>query len=179
MAELNNDAGKSVTSRKIRSRKLNSKVDLTAMVDLAFLLITFFMLTTSLTKPQSMDLTLPDNGPNPPMPVDENLTMTILIDKGDKLKCYMGLLSENKPKEIRFTDNKALRNEIVSNKKKAANYARSIGKPEKNLIVLIKPGNKSSYRNLVDVLDEMAISNVQTYAITDLVPDESKLLTMK
>ena len=178
MADLNSDT-KNANPGKIRSRKLNSKVDLTAMVDLAFLLITFFMLTTSLTKPHAMDLTLPDDSPVKPMPVDENLTMTILIGKDNKLKCYMGMLSENRPKEIAFSDSKALRKEIVSNKKKASVYANSIGKPEKSLIVLIKPGNKSNYRNLVDVLDEMAISNIQTYAITDLAPAESRLLTMR
>jgi len=137
------------------------------------------MLTTSLTKPQAMDLTLPDNAPNAPMAIDENLTMTILIDKENKLKCYMGMLSGKTPKEIAFTDNKALRNEISANKKKASQYAQSIGKPHKSLIVLIKPGNKSNYRNLVDVLDEMAISGIETYAISDLAPDESKLVTMK
>ena len=61
MAELNTgDGGGEKGSKKVRSKKSNSKVDLTAMVDLAFLLITFFMLTTSLSKPQSPDLGLPD-----------------------------------------------------------------------------------------------------------------------
>ena len=61
MAELNTgDGGGKKGGGKVRSKKSNAKVDLTAMVDLAFLLITFFMLTTSLSKPQSMDLGLPD-----------------------------------------------------------------------------------------------------------------------
>ena len=61
MAELNTgDGGGKKGSGKVRSKKSGSKVDLTAMVDLAFLLITFFMLTTTLSKPQSMSLGLPD-----------------------------------------------------------------------------------------------------------------------
>ena len=64
MAELNTGDSGGGKGGKVRSKKQNSKVDLTAMVDLAFLLITFFMLTTSLSKPQSMDLGLPDKNPD-------------------------------------------------------------------------------------------------------------------
>jgi len=60
MAELNQDSGKGGKGGKVRSKKNGGKVDLTAMVDLAFLLITFFMLTTSLNKPQAMDVAMPD-----------------------------------------------------------------------------------------------------------------------
>ena len=84
MAELNTgDGGGKKGSKKVRSKKSNSKVDLTAMVDLAFLLITFFMLTTSLSKPQSMDLGLPDkeDKKTPPkdIKVDQKRTMTIIM----------------------------------------------------------------------------------------------------
>ena len=81
MAELNTGDGGGEKGGKVRSKKQNSKVDLTAMVDLAFLLITFFMLTTTLSKPQSMSLGLPDKDPdkdkNNAVKVDENRTMTI------------------------------------------------------------------------------------------------------
>ncbi|RZJ65186.1 MAG: biopolymer transporter ExbD [Flavobacterium sp.] len=172
MAELNTESNAGDKAKKVRSRKLNSKVDLTAMVDLAFLLITFFMLTTSLAKPQAMDLTIPSEGE--PNPVDENRTLTILIGKDDKLKCFMGKSSEHTPKEL--APGKELRNEIASRKKDVLAYSTAKGTPEKGLIVLIKPGKNSNYGNLVDVLDEMAISEVPTYAITDLLPEETKLL---
>lgn len=61
MAELNVSTGK--TGRKNRTSKMPVRVDLTAMVDLAFLLITFFMLTTSLTKPREMPVVMPADGP--------------------------------------------------------------------------------------------------------------------
>lgn len=173
MAELNQTQGKA-SGRKIRSRKLTSRVDLTAMVDLAFLLITFFMLTTSLSKPKSMDLTLPDPK-GKPSNVDENRTMTILIGDHDKAQCYMGKLAETTPKQIAL-GSRELRSELSLRKKEVLAYSAAKGKPGQGIIVLIKPGKKSNYGNLVDVLDEMAIADVATYAITDLDEKESKLL---
>lgn len=174
MAELNNDApGGASKSKKIRSSKLNSKVDLTAMVDLAFLLITFFMLTTSLSKPNSMALSLPDSK-GPSAPVDENRTMTILVGDHNKTKCYMGKNSDAS-KEITL-GNRELRRELAVRKKEVLAYSASKGKPEQGLIVLIKPDKMSNYGNLVDILDEMAISEVPTYAITDIEKNETELL---
>lgn len=173
MADLNQDSSKGNAPKKIRSRKLNSRVDLTAMVDLAFLLITFFMLTTSLSKPMSMNLAMPDPK-GQPSPVDENRTLTILIMDHNSVKCFMGKLNDHQAKEITLGSNE-LRRELMLRKKEALAYSESRGKPGQGLIVLIKPSKKSSYGNLVDVLDEMAITDVDTYAITDLVPKEAEL----
>jgi biopolymer transport protein ExbD len=175
MAELNTGGGEGKKgSKKVRSKKLNSKVDLTAMVDLAFLLITFFMLTTSLSKPQSMDLNMPDkNEKVPDTKVDENRTMTILIGANNKMKYYMGILNTPMaPKDIAF-GKAGIRTEILKRKKAVAQYT---GDPKKGLIVIIKPSKKSNYRNLVDILDEMAIADVPTYAIVDILPEELKVL---
>jgi biopolymer transport protein ExbD len=95
MAELNtgDDGGKRWWKVRV---KIKFKVDLTAMVDLAFLLITFFMLTTTLSKPQSMPLGLPDLEDDPtdkPIKVDENHTLTVLLGDNDKMVYYMGLLA--------------------------------------------------------------------------------------
>jgi len=180
MAELNTgDSGGKKGSKKVRSKKQNSKVDLTAMVDLAFLLITFFMLTTSLSKPQSMDLGLPDKEDDPnkdkPVKVDENRTMTILLGDNNQMKYYMGLLATPKiaPKEIAY-GKEGIRKVLLKEKDDVIKYT---GNKNKGLIVIIKPSNKSNYRNLVDILDEMAIADVPTYAIVnDYSPEEKKLI---
>ena len=181
MAELNTGDGGGEKGGKVRSKKQNSKVDLTAMVDLAFLLITFFMLTTTLSKPQSMSLGLPDKDPdkdkNKDVKVDENRTMTILLGDNNKLVRYVGLLatpvSGGAPKDFAYGKD-GIRKELISRKEAVLQYT---GNKDKGMIVIIKPSKKSNYRNLVDILDEMAIVNVPTYAIVnDFTPEETKLL---
>lgn len=182
MAELNTGDGGGGKGGKVRSKKQNSKVDLTAMVDLAFLLITFFMLTTTLSKPQSMSLGLPDkdekNPENKDMKVDEKRTMTVLLGDNNKLTYYMGLIDSPiaGPKEIAYGKD-GIRKELLSRKKSVIEYT---GDKAKGIIVIIKPGTKSKYKNLVDILDEMAITGVGTYAIVnDFLPKEKELLEKK
>ena len=185
MAELNTgDGGGKKGDGKVRSKKSNSKVDLTAMVDLAFLLITFFMLTTTLSKPQSMSLGLPDKEDKPDpknqVKVDENRTMTILLGDNDKLVRYVGLLATpvkgGAPKDFSYGKG-GIREELIARKKLVLEYT---GNKDKGMIVIIKPSKKSNYRNLVDILDEMAIVDVPTYAIVnDYTPEEKKLLEGK
>jgi biopolymer transport protein ExbD len=181
MAELNTGDSGGGKGGKVRSKKQNSKVDLTAMVDLAFLLITFFMLTTTLSKPQSMSLGLPDkNEKGDDTKVDENRTMTILLGDNDKLVRYVGLLATpvagGTPKDFAY-GKEGIRQELLSRKKKVLEYT---GNKNKGIIVIIKPNKKSNYRNLIDILDEMAIVGVETYAIVnDFSPEETKLLEGK
>jgi biopolymer transport protein ExbD len=181
MAELNTDDGGGKKGGKVRAKKANAKVDLTAMVDLAFLLITFFMLTTTLSKPQSMSLGLPDKDPDvksADIKVDENRTMTVMLGDNNKMVYYMGLLATPiaGPKEITFGKN-GLRDELLKRKKSVLAYT---GNKDKGMIVIIKPSKKSNYKNVIDILDEMAISDVPTYTIVnDFSPEELKLLEGK
>ncbi len=182
MAELNTGDGGGGKGGKVRSKKQNSKVDLTAMVDLAFLLITFFMLTTTLSKPQSMNLGLPDKEDKPEdkieQKVDENRTLTILMGANNQVKIFRGFLATPKlaPKTVVYGKD-GLRNDLLQQKKAVLEYSTAKGKPDQGMIVIIKPSKKSNYRNLVDVLDEMAIVGVPTYAIVnDYTPEETKLL---
>ncbi|AXG74269.1 biopolymer transporter ExbD [Flavobacterium arcticum] len=185
MAELNTggDGGK---GGKVRSKKSNPGVDLTAMVDLAFLLITFFMLTTSLSKPQSMPLAMPDKTEQPDsdkdvMPIDESRLMTILIGKDNTILWYVGKFTEPKvePTQSEF-GKEGIRKVLLEQIARAKAYVkRDGGKPDEHLIVNIKASDKASYRNLVDILDEMAITHPQLYAIGDITEPEVKLLEEK
>jgi biopolymer transport protein ExbD len=181
MAELNTGDGGGKKGGKVRSKKSNAQVDLTAMVDLAFLLITFFMLTTTLSKPQSMNLGLPDKDPDvksADIKVDENRTMTVMLGDDNKMVFYMGLLATPiaGPKEITFGKD-GLRKEILERKQSVLAYT---GNKDKGMIVIIKPSKKSNYKNVIDILDEMAISDVPTYTIVnDFSAEELKLLEGK
>lgn len=186
MAELNTGDDGGGKGGKVRSKKQNSKVDLTAMVDLAFLLITFFMLTTTLSKPQSMSLGLPDKDPEdktPPVKVDENRTMTIMLGDNNKIIRYVGLLATpvagGAPKDFAYGKG-GIREELLKRKKLVLEYSAAKGKPKDGIIVIIKPTKKSNYRNLVDILDEMVIAGVETYAIVpEFTPEEAALLDGK
>ena len=182
MAELNTGGGGGKNDGKVRSKKQNSTVDLTAMVDLAFLLITFFMLTTSLSKPQSMNLALPDKEdkkePAKDMKVDERRTLTIILGENNQIQWFHGLLDTPLagPKADSYGKN-GIRKQVL---KLVKEVPQLTGEPKKGLIVIIKPTNKSTYRNLVDILDEMAISGVETSAIVnDITPEELKLVEKK
>lgn len=179
MAQLDTGGGKADKGGKVRSKKQNSSVDLTAMVDLAFLLITFFMLTTSLSKPQSMDLAMPDKDEKvkDDILISEERTMNLVLGPDNKLQMYMGQISKplEGPMALTYTK-ESLRKEILEKIKSVPMATRTTAKPNGDpLIVLIKASEESTYMNLVDVLDEMAIGKVKVYAIVDIVPEEIQL----
>jgi biopolymer transport protein ExbD len=172
--------------QKVRSKKLSSRVDLTAMVSVSFLLIIFFMVAAELRKPKVMDLSLPyydpkwDNIITCSIGVD-NRVITVLLDDNNKIVTYSGLLFYpiESPKILSYGKN-GIRKELEKRRKNILEYSASMGKPKNGPIVIIKPGKKSNFKNLVDILDEMAITRIDTYAIVnDFTPEEEKLLALK
>lgn len=157
------------------SRKPIQGVDLTAMVDLAFLLITFFMLTTSLGKMNAMDIAKP-------VPVEKPIdfaawpaskTLTILLAKNNRLVYYTG---EAKNATMTLTGFADIRKSILK-------YSALVAKlhetnSDKEMYVIIKPTSGSIYRNFVDILDEMNINKISTYAIDDkyLLEEETSFM---
>lgn len=176
MAELDTSGGGKNKGGKVRSKKQSTRVDLTAMVDLAFLLITFFMLTTTLAKPQAMDLAMPDKDvkDQQELTVADNRTMTILLGANNRLEWYMGLVDKPlTPPQVDNYGRNGIRKALIENAKKVI---ASTGDPEKGLIVLIKPSDQSNYRNFVDILDEMKVSNITRYAIVEISDPDVALL---
>lgn len=178
MAELNT-GGSQGNGKKVRSKKMDPAVDLTAMVDLAFLLITFFMLTTSLSKPQSMDLTMPDKEKTDDVPkqeAKESKTMTILIGKDRKLKYYMGMIKD--PYQgIGPTDTTYGKDGIRAVILNKMAELKAKGQVDKDgIVVLIKATEDATYKDMIDILDEMAITGVAIYSIQDMTPDEIQVM---
>lgn len=161
MAELNRRST-SAPNSGTRSTKAG-KVDLTAMVDLAFLLITFFMLTTSLTKPNALSLAMPnkDKGANEPLPIADRRTIHLLLGSNDEVVWYRGKPEDpmTPPQTTRLTA-KGLRNVLIDLKSQIAQ--RNSGE---DAIVLIKPMNDAPLRNVVAVLDEMSIAGISRFMV--------------
>ncbi len=174
MAELDSSGGGDKKGGKIRSKKQNARVDMTPMVDLMFLLITFFMLTTTLAKPQAMDLAMPDkdvNNKEAQLDVADTRTMTVLLGNKDRVEWYIGLVDNPKSAPtVEGYGKNGIRKALIEENKKIK------GATGKDMIVLIKPSDKSNYKNLVDILDEMKIANIQSYAIVDISDPDIQLL---
>lgn len=162
---------------KPRSKKLHPKIDLTAMISISFLLIIFFMVTIELSKPKAMSLGLPDYGCGGGCGLRTQRIITILLDDNDKMISYQGLLEEPEEKPATFGFGKdGIRNQLV---KLNQRIIEQIGDRERGATVIIKPSKQSNFGNLVSILDEMAITRIQTYAIVnDFSPEEVKLLAM-
>lgn len=176
MAELNTAEPKQKGKGKVRSKKMSTHVDLTAMVDLAFLLITFFMLTTTLSKPQSMSLAMPDKSEPDATEtkVADNRSVTLLVGADNSIVWYMGQLEAPLAgPELTTHGKNGIRQVLLQRNQQVLARTQDT---EKGLIVIIKPSPDSNYRNLVDVLDEMVITHINTYAIVDISPIEDELL---
>ncbi len=161
---------------KVRAKKLSTKVDLTPMVDLAFLLITFFMLTTSLNKPKAMDLNMPKKMDDKKVDVKESQVLNVLLGKDDVVWYYE--TQEGKMTDMKQTSFGAtgVREVILKKQRrveKAFGHDKSVGD---KTIVLIKMAEGAKYKNMVDILDEMDITQTKIYAIQDIVPIEQETI---
>ncbi|HEY4149383.1 MAG TPA: biopolymer transporter ExbD [Chitinophagaceae bacterium] len=151
-----------------KSKKLSTRVDLTPMVDLGFLLITFFIFTTTMSQPTQLHLGLPKDTDKPEEQnkVKESGVLTLLLGKADKVYYYEGTLAPDAA-NFKSSNFKDIRDEIL-NKKKSTKAD--------DFVVIIKPDKESTYKNVVDILNEMLINDVKRYATVDISPVEFQLI---
>jgi biopolymer transport protein ExbD len=152
----------------IRSKKLSTRVDLTPMVDLGFLLITFFIFTTTLSRPSSFNLVVPDDrqSSNPPSLAPGNKTISLILEANDSIRFYEGT-DITRTKTIGYAA-PGLRTIIMNKIQKVRNQFGN----KAEIIVLIKPTAESSYRNVVTVLNEMLINGVKKYVLMEPSAEE-------
>jgi biopolymer transport protein ExbD len=191
------DSGKGGKHKKARAKKQSTHIDMTPMVDLAFLLLTFFMLTTTFGKPKTMEINMPVKPDNPETQQKVNNAMTILLSGDDKIYWYFGelkpetqltatnysndglrklLLEKN---NYAFEKISQLREQAVKNNMPDTTLKRmevDVKGEKKALMVLVKADDKAKYKNVVDVLDELNITMVGKYAIVDLGQQEFDLI---
>lgn len=168
MAEIiTADKGKGKTKAHPRS----TKVDLTPMVDLGFLLITFFIFTAVLSEPKAMKLALPADTPDIKDRTTAAETATIQLVLGEN---NIGYYNGDDSTHIQFTDysNKGIRQVLIA---KRAEVQRKLGN-EKETIVIIKPSVTSTYNRVVAMLDEMLINNVSKYVLVDATQYNEQML---
>jgi biopolymer transport protein ExbD len=143
--------------------KHSLKVDMTPMVDLGFLLISFFVITTELSRPKAMNLFMPHDGS--PTPSAESKTITFLAGAGNKLFYYYGEEKDagikNSVVQISWNESNGA-GKIIGQKQLQLDNTKG-GRNE--MMVIIKPGKESTYKNVVDILDEMTIHGVTRYAV--------------
>jgi len=151
-----------------KSKKLSTRVDLTPMVDLGFLLITFFIFTTTMSQPTAMKLFLPKDTDKPEEQnkVKASGALTLLLGKNDVIYYYEGELAPD-ASNFKTTTFKDIR-KVIIDKKRATD--------DKDFVVVIKPDNDATYKNTVDILDEMTINDVKRYAMVDISPVELSLV---
>ena len=150
---------------KVRSKKTSTRIDMTPMVDLAFLLLTFFVMTTTLNKPQTMEITMPEKPKDEEEApkVNEREVLTIVLGENDKVYYYAGITDP----EVKVTNFSAtgIRRVLLKNKNEIP-----------KLVVLIKALDTSKYKNMVDILDEMNINVIQRFALVDTTPVDKELI---
>jgi biopolymer transport protein ExbD len=168
MAEIQEKGGGGKGGKQ-RAKKASTRIDMTPMVDLGFLLLTFFILTTTFAKPQTMEINMPVKPATEEQqtPLKASNALTLLLGENDKIYWYAGLPDAPAAPGVQITDYSAggLRKILLDRTK-----------TNPKLVVLIKPMEEARYKNLVDVLDEMNITDTSKYAIVDVDPRDEKLV---
>ncbi len=203
MAEVNTGGGDDHGGKK-RAKKQSTRIDMTPMVDLAFLLLTFFVLTATFSKPKTLEISFPVDDPAAERQKLNNAA-TFLLTKDNKIYYYYGQFyaagnTDGKPATTLIKTNfskdglrkllldynkyavdeiKKLEQQLIKKEIADTTFKRlaSAAKGHRNaLAALVKADEKATYKNVIDLVDEFNICNVGKYAIVDMGKDELDLL---
>lgn len=157
-----------------RAQKKSTRVDMTPMVDLGFLLITFFVLVTTFNKPSAMDLNLPakdDEKKEKPPEIKQSKVVQFVLGPDNKLYHFIGI--ENITVDsIDFSASKNVREVIAAREQEVAKQWGS----RDSVLLFIKPMYASKYRNMVDILDEVNIAEIKRFTLVDFSPADSLMM---
>lgn len=204
MAEIqSNEGGGKKKKGGSKQKKLSVHIDFTPMVDMNMLLITFFMLCTSLSKPQTMEISMPSNDKkltkDDQPPVKASKAITLVLTGGDSIFYYNGLPDYNDYNSLKLSSYNAdgIRSFLLSRNKEANVQIQELKKQREELkisqdtlqtrisrikggkntpVVIIKATDNATYKNLIDALDEMQICNIGLYVIDKITPTELFLM---
>lgn len=188
--------------QKKRAKKGSTRIDMTPMVDLAFLLLTFFILTTTMYKPSTLQLTFPvPPEEDQPKELDKvNNALTLFLTKADRILYYKDAFKAGET-QLSVTNFKDVRKMLVEMNKSTFDRINDLArqfnekkiteevfdslkneaqKKKEALYVIIKPEQEARYRNMIDIVDEMDITGIGKYAVQDTIkPDEQALIDIE
>ena len=204
MAEIVQEEGHKGKGKR-KAKKHGTHIDMTPMVDLACLLLTFFMLTTAFNKPKVMEIMMPEKPKENEKPpeLDKDRALNVILVEKDKVLWYVGLADPNKTlpvlaetdfskdgiRKVLLQRNKELFTRVSNMKKDVtegklkiprdsidSRIKRFYKEDKTGPIVLIKAADGVKYRNIVDIMDEMAITNIARYTLVDINPVEKMMV---
>ena len=146
------------SKKRKKGRRLGIRIDMTPLVDVAFLLLTFFMLTTSMSRPQTMEINLPPDE-NVKVEIAESNLLTLRINEKAEVYWNFGI---NAPEKIQFKD---LRNFLIDK-----------NKSNPKLVTLVKIDRKAKYTIMVDVMDELNLAQVTRFSLAPLMDQDKALM---
>lgn len=154
-----------------KQKRQSTRVDMTPMVDLGFLLITFFIFTSTMSTPATMDLFMPKDTDKPEEQnkAKESGALTVMLGKDNNVYYYEGQLAPDASnfKATNFDPQTGIR-KVIMDKKRSTNV--------EDMVVVIKPSPEANYKNTVDMLDEMTINEVKRFALVDISEVEQQLI---
>ncbi len=172
MAEINNPVPRKKRSLSPTVKKKALRVDLTPMVDLGFLLITFFMFATVLSEPKALKLLMPKECPDCPIKVAKEKGLILILDKHNTIFSYEAMNPEATFRINSFEQIAAFR-QLVAEKKQRT-QAQLPNDP--GLVISIKCTEEATYGNFIDIMDEMKITNAGIPVVDKVNTDEQLML---